>query len=339
MHARKRGLPAQPYIACGVINILLGTLAPRQVQYYTPSSRTTYETWIRRKVTAAQKANELEVLGRLKRDVEPLDDGKSALLWLGDRRKAKKAVLFFHGGAYISPLMPGHVEWCWQYVKAGIETGVETAVAVLEYTLAPEGRCPMQLSQAANGLSHILSAGFRPRDIVIGGDSAGGNLAAALLFHLVQPKPTVDPIKLDEPLCAAFLVSPWVTGRTSDASFKENRRVDMISASLVTKATNNVGLASTAFPLDMDSSYFQRLSTAVTRMYVSAGNHEVLRDQVVAYVDKVRSLSPGVEIRFDLQPTAAHDFILLEGQREHNGECTKAMRSWMETLLAENNRQ
>lgn len=275
----------------------------------------------------------------MKRDVEPLDDGKSALLWLGDRRKAKKAVLFFHGGAYISPLIPGHVEWCWQYVNVGIETGVETAVAVLEYTLAPEGRYPMQLSQAVNGLSHMLSAGFRPRDIVIGGDSAGGNLAAALLFHLVQPKPTVDPIKLEEPLYAAFLVSPWVTDRTNDASFKENRQVDMISASIVTKATSNFGLASAAFPLGMDSSYFRRLSTAVTQMYVTAGNHEVLRDQVVAYIDKIRCHSPGVEIRFDLQPTAAHDFILLEGQRERIGEYTKAMRSWMKALLSTNNGQ
>lgn len=349
LSARSRGLPFRPYLACAVVNILLGTLSARQIQHYSPSTKKAYEEWVRRKVAAAQKVKEPEVLSRLKCDVEPLDDGKSSLLWLGNRQKAKKVVLFFHGGGYIAPMMTGHVEWCWQaYITAGIETGVETAVAVLQYSLAPGGRYPTQLRQAANGLSHILSAGFGPRDIVIGGDSAGGNLAAALLCHLVQPQPTVDPVELEEPLAAAFLVSPWVTGRTSDASFTENSRVDMISAWTITKAGRdllggNNNLAGDAgqgvptnisFPLDVEPSYFEGLSTAVRQIYVTAGNHEVFRDQVVAYVDKVRRLSAGIEVRFDLQKTTAHDFIFIEGHHKQIGECTTAMRDWMKNLLS-----
>lgn len=321
------------------------------MQYYSPNAEKTYETWIRQKLTAAKKSGDLETLGRAKYDVEPLDDGKASLLWLGDRQKAKKVVLFFHGGGYISPMTPGHVEWCWQaYVKAGIEAKVETAVAVLQYTLAPGGKYPTQLRQAANGLSHLLSAGFRPADIVIGGDSAGGNLTDVLLHHLVQPQPTVEPITLEGPLAAAFLVSPWVTNRTTDASFKENSGVDMISAWIVTKSTRDLlgsdvaegrltNSQRNAFALETEPSYIQQLSSAVSQIYVTAGNHEIFRDQVVAYVDRLRRLSRGVEVRFDFQQTAAHDFVLLEGQRNEDGEYTRAMREWTKTILLADHKQ
>ncbi|KAF5241848.1 hypothetical protein FANTH_8964 [Fusarium anthophilum] len=134
-----------------------------------------YPAGISSRSKEAKKFGHQQYITRLVYDREVLEDGKSSLLWIGDRKQAKKVVLFFHGGGFAAPMTTGHLDWCWRaYVLSGIEKGVEAAVAVLEYTLIPEARYPVQLRQAASGLAHLLHKGISPQDIIIGGDSAGG---------------------------------------------------------------------------------------------------------------------------------------------------------------------
>ncbi|ENH62886.1 Esterase [Fusarium oxysporum f. sp. cubense race 1] len=337
-----RGLPARLFLVCAVIKVVLRTFSPRQIQYLSLSTKEAYKSWIRRRIAKAKKVGDLTAAARLRYDWEPLDDGNSSLLWIGNRREAKKVVLFCHGGGYVCPLLPGHLEWCWRaYVAAGIEMETEVAVAVLEYTLCPEARYPVQLRQAADALAHLLSSKVRPRDIVIGGDSAGANLTAQLLCHLIEPHPAVPEVLLPEPLLGAFLVSPWVTRCTDDASFRENCWIDMLSGPTVDKSTRELlgpdieeTSASLAFPLDRDKSCFEGMESILKQLYVSVGAHEVFRDQGIALVREIRHLNPKLDVRVDMQTRQAHDFILLEGQEERDGECIQHMKDWMRDLLA-----
>lgn len=325
-----------------VMRVALSTMAPRQMQYCSRSTSGEYRHWIDSQRRMAVKAGEVEAEARLKTDIEPLDtEVKANLLWIGDRERAEKVVLFSHGGGYMVPIRKGHLEWCWRaYVAPGLEDGgVETAVAVLQYTVTPGARFPTQLRQAASGLSRILASGFRPQDVIIGGDSAGGNLTATLLCHLIQPVMDVPEVKIKEPLGGAFLVSPWVKHAVSDPSFTENDGVDMLNAGVVRRARNEllgnerVRIQGATFPLDGEDLYFEGLSTVVSHMFVTVGDDEVLRDQAVAYVERVRRLGGGLEVRFDLQEKMAHDFILLEGERGWDGPCILAMREWMKGVL------
>ncbi|KAH6988509.1 Alpha/Beta hydrolase protein [Ilyonectria destructans] len=343
-----RGLPIGQYLSCAVVRVLLGTFAPRQIQYLSPSTKKTYEAWIERKVSKAEKVGNAEIIGKLQGDIEPLEDGNSSLLWLGNRHKAKKVVLFLHGGGYVAPMIPGHLEWCWRtYIAAGMETNVEVAVAVLQYTLCPEARHPVQLRQAVDGLSHLLASGFHPEDIVVGGDSAGGNLTAQLLCHLAHPHPVVREVELSQPLAGSFLVSPWISRLTSHASYSENGWIDMLSGPIVDSATKALlgpeaaqqSYADLAFPLDGESSRFSGLNNVVSQLYVTTGDQEVFRDQGIAFVHVVRQLNPTLKVRFDVQQKCAHDFILFEGEDERTGECMEAMKSWMTDLLATSNNQ
>ncbi|EWY79770.1 hypothetical protein FOYG_17060 [Fusarium oxysporum NRRL 32931] len=340
-----RGIPARLFVVCAVIKVVLGTLSPRQIQYISLSTKEAYKSWIRRRIAKAKKLGNPAAIARLRYDLEPLDDGHSSLLWIGNRRQAKKVVLFFHGGGYISPLLPGHLEWCWRaYVSAGIETETEVAVAVLEYTLCPEARYPVQLRQAASALAYLLSQEIRPRDIVIGGDSAGASLTTQLLCHLIEPHPTVREIILSEPLLGVFLVSPWVTRYTNDASFTDNAWIDMLSGPTVNKSTRELlgpdidetqgKSASLAFPLDRDKSCLEGMASILNQLYVTVGTHEVFRDQGIALVREIRYLNPKLDVRLDMQNRQAHDFILLEGQEERDGECIQQMKGWMRDLLA-----
>ncbi|GAB7322425.1 hypothetical protein MBLNU13_g03371t1 [Cladosporium sp. NU13] len=143
-------------------------------------------------------------------------------------------LLYFHGGGYRNPLEGnGHMPVVLECAKA-LDA---TRVFILEYGLTPELQYPGQLVQAACALNLLLNQlGYRPDQVVIGGDSAGGNLALALLAHIKQPHPlvpNVERVPVDGELKGALLISPWVSNKPAAASYKENAKKDYLTREAV----------------------------------------------------------------------------------------------------------
>lgn len=69
----------------------------------------------------------------------------------------KIPMLILTGGAYVSPSWAGHFEILLDRIK-NIHASLpgHLGVLVLAYTLAPEGRYPLQLKQAMAGLNHVV---------------------------------------------------------------------------------------------------------------------------------------------------------------------------------------
>lgn len=341
--AFRQKLNYRHFLLCAHIRTIFSTFSARQVQALSAPSSSVYRTWLEQKTWRnSDRANS----DRLIHDVQPLlDVGDSSILWIGNRRKATKVVLFFHGGGFIAPMMPGHLEWCWNaYVMAGAEAGVEVAVAMLRYTLCPGGLPPLQLRQAAAALAEVRNAGFHPKDIIIGGDSAGGNLTLQVLGHLLHPHPEAQLVKLEEPLSAAFLVSPWVSVHTDSRSFHENKFSDMLSSEIMTgMADDSIGYGGLESqrdngymaPLDVDASWLNGLNTVVDSVYVTVGKKEILYDQGVRIADMIRRLNPPVELRMEEAEKEAHDFILVEGWIGQAGDATQRMKRWFTQLISE----
>ncbi|KAK0649537.1 Alpha/Beta hydrolase protein [Cercophora newfieldiana] len=350
--ATARGIPLRYFANSAFCRFSLEKIAPLEIQFTIPSTAKLYASWIKSRAKSADsKRNDVVeqyAASRLKHDVEALPDGASSLLWVGDRSRATKFVYFFHGGGYISPLQPGHLEWCLRaYVAAAAEQpGEEVAVAVLQYTLCPAAQYPTQLAQAAAGLAHLLASGVRPRDSVIGGDSAGGNLTAQLLGHLLHPHPAAEKITLSEPLAGAFLVSPVVSRRTDYKSFVDNGSIDMLCPAIIRKTCDGVlgGVASYeaevnegkswAMPLDGDAeAWFTGLKDVVRAVYVTAGAQECLLDQSVEVAECIRKGNPGLDVRLEVSKNEAHDWILMEGEAKADGDATRRMRAWATSAL------
>ncbi|KAH6972883.1 Alpha/Beta hydrolase protein [Ilyonectria sp. MPI-CAGE-AT-0026] len=343
-----RGLPLRDYVLCGVYKALQDVFDARETQYLCPPTKEVYKSWVEVEISKLSPGADSEKAGRLSCDIEPLEDGNSSILWLGDRNKAKKVVLFFHGGGFTTPMLTSYMEWLWRsFIVAGIEAETEVAVAILEYTLCPVARYPMQLRHAASGLSHLLASGIPPENIIIGGDSAGGNLTGQLMCHLVWPHPEAVQSNLAKPFAGVFLISPWLTKETNDRSFVENGSIDMLSADFVKSIigvvvgyndweTRSTEECSHLFALDMEKPWMHRLSALTNQMYVSVGYHEVFRDQCIDFVGQVQKSNPEMELQFDLQETMAHDFILIEGDDKRNGECIEALKKWTKSVLIAN---
>ncbi|KAK4641662.1 hypothetical protein QC761_513010 [Podospora bellae-mahoneyi] len=345
-----RGASLKYYTLCAFNKFGLRHLTPLQLQFMRPPTVAYYKSWVRKQSIAAIKrlstSNDTPkpedlVLSELKVDIESLHDGQSSLLWLGHRTKAKKVVLFFHGGGYAIPMLPGHINWCHRaYLLA---SPGDVAVAILQYTLVPHGKYPTQLKQAAAGLDHILKAGVKPENIIFGGDSAGGNLTCSLLSHLLHPHPDAVAVSLSRPIAGAFLVSPWVSTRTDTASYKKNNGIDMLSTPTVDSACGHLlpenltdedraWVMPVDLPRERQEAWFKGLDKVVSEVYITAGEQEVFLDQSVQLADVFKKVNNKLDVKVELMKSEAHDWILLEGENQHDGDATKRMRSWVRGL-------
>lgn len=99
--------------------------------------------------------------------------------------EARPVLLFLHGGGWVQGDLETHDGPC-----ARIAEWSGAMVLALDYRLAPEHKFPAALedSIAAHGWlrEHGASIGADPARVAVAGDSAGGNLAAALCQHCVR---------------------------------------------------------------------------------------------------------------------------------------------------------
>ncbi|KAF8987478.1 hypothetical protein BDZ89DRAFT_1087709 [Hymenopellis radicata] len=84
-------------------------------------------------------------------------------------------------------------------------------MAVLSYSLIPEGIFPTPLKQLLQTISHLVERGTPASEIYLVGDSAGANLILQLFAHGLHPIPCVpQTISPETKFGGVYLMSPWV---------------------------------------------------------------------------------------------------------------------------------
>lgn len=107
-----------------------------------------------------------------------------------------RVLLYLHGGGYCYGSCSTRRDLAARLSRSGC-----VRVLVPEFRLAPEHCFPAAVDDAVRVYRWLISSGFAPERIVVGGDSAGGGLAVALLVSL---RDAGDPLP-----AAAVLLSPW----------------------------------------------------------------------------------------------------------------------------------
>lgn len=140
-------------------------------------------------------------------------DRPGGLHWVvSGRPVCRQVLLYFHGGGYIVGSPQTH-----ERMLARLSRLARIEVCAPRYSLAPDNPFPAAFEDARAAWRELRRLGYAPRDILIGGDSAGGGLALALLSECC--------------LCgqapgAAFALSPWTDLTLSGASLSGNRAAD-----------------------------------------------------------------------------------------------------------------
>ena len=137
-------------------------------------------------------------------------------------------LLYFHGGGYVNPMRAvGHVP----FVLSCAAASQAKEVVFVEYSLAPEYQYPTQLIQAIASFRYLVDTlKVSPDDMIIGGDSAGGNMVGALLAHLAVPSPYAAPLdRGGKKVRAALFVCPWTSMSVDFDSYKTNDGKDYLN--------------------------------------------------------------------------------------------------------------
>ncbi|MEG1858491.1 MAG: alpha/beta hydrolase, partial [Pseudoflavonifractor sp.] len=125
----------------------------------------------------------------------------------------RKAILYCHGGGYTS----GNLGYA-RVLSAKLAAATGFEVLSFEYRLAPEHPFPAAVDDAMRAWDYLMYQGYGARDIVVAGDSAGGNLALVLTSQLKAAGRRL-PARL-------ILMSPWTDMTAGGKSYAERTDMD-----------------------------------------------------------------------------------------------------------------
>ncbi len=92
------------------------------------------------------------------------------------------AIIFFHGGGWVLGDLETHDALCRR-----LASEAKCTVIAVDYSLSPEARYPTALNECYEATVHVIENAsqfnVRPDRVAVAGDSAGGNLAAAVALR------------------------------------------------------------------------------------------------------------------------------------------------------------
>lgn len=250
--------------------------------------------------------------------------------WLGDSQ-AKNVIIFIHGGGFVMPGKVFHLIFLQSLLDSLTSAGRSIGIFFLTYTLSPHAIYPTQLRQAVEGVRYVLES-HSPSDVILAGNSAGGNLAIGVLSHISHPHPAIKPLGLSEPLKGLMAMAPWCTFKSDWQSSKENSGKDCITARCLQNWSDAY------LGPDIMSDYYIEAVTAPTSWWESAqvkdtlilaGSEEILRDGVLEWASRFGQGNPNTTVV--VGPREGHDepifpTTVADGLETETG---KALKEWV----------
>ncbi len=196
--------------------------------------------------------------------------------------KTDKVCLFIHGGGWILGSSHDH-----RLLSASIAKSAGIPILSIDYRLAPEYPFPVPLEDSITAYNWLLSLGYKPENIVIAGDSAGGNLTLATLIKLRD-----DNIPLPK---AAVVMSPSVDFTFGDDSFFTNAPTDPILADVGVFWWFIAYSAGTKLSNPLLSPLYANLEK-LPPLLCQVSTCEILHSDSIRFVEKAKSSGINIEL-------------------------------------------
>ncbi|CAG9951332.1 unnamed protein product [Clonostachys rosea f. rosea IK726] len=224
-----------------------------------------------------------------------------------DGASDERVVLHFIGGAFVLAL---NTDSNGADVATSMSKHMQasrTFVAQYRVTTSSDSRFPAALQDIITFYSYILETGVKPSNVIVGGDSAGGNLVLGLLRYLetypVLPKPG-----------GAMAWSPWVnvTKTAGEDYYKSsNSKHDLLYGPLLHWGADAY-YPEEATLSDDEVAYISPLHRpfkTTVPLWLHSGMAESFHDDIKEFADEMTAVE-GNSIKLCSTKAAPHDILL-----------------------------
>ena len=272
--------------------------------------------------TALELGGAVEPVARIEDVVIPDADGgslRARAYWPMVAAEHLGVLVWLHGGGWYV----GDVE-CFDRVTRQLANASGAVCVSVDYRLAPEHRFPAAVDDARAAVRWAAGHGAAqlgtdPQRVVVGGDSAGGNLAAVAARHeraIVR---------------AQLLAYPALDAAMAGDSYREFAAGPMLTPDAMADCWDRyLGDADRADP---DASPLAaRDLDGLPPAYIAVAGHDVLRDDGLRYAEALRAA--GVEVTLDRYDDMVHSFLRWGGVVDRARELIEALGDYARAALA-----
>ena len=207
-------------------------------------------------------------------------------------------VLMLHGGGYVLPVSQNNIHGAILYSKY---IG-DSDVLLPDYKVASQGSHMEALLNAYNAYLYLKT---KYKNIVLAGQSAGGNLALGLLEYLKDNN-------VELPKCV-ILASPWTDYKCEGKSYRENMTEDILFGSLsgdILPDPYEGKHDKYMFPLEFDM-------TGYPPIMINVAKTEMLLSDSLSLYDKLDQ----EKSELYLYPLMWHDFYTHDDELKECNDC------------------
>ncbi|KAJ4992469.1 alpha beta hydrolase fold-3 domain containing protein [Stagonosporopsis vannaccii] len=279
---------------------------------------------------------------RSNRDVQPVEIGATwypAPLSAAAGKSGVRVVLHIHGGAYVSG--DGRTQASGYFARLLQQHAGASHVLIPQYRVSTlpasptSNPFPAALQDSLTAYLYLLhDLRVAPADIVLSGDSAGGNAAIALLRYLSEHGAA---LRLPQP-AAALLWSPWIDPADTSCSYVHNNpnyATDYLCPPFTAWGSSAfAGLGGAATLASPYVTHKKRPFATPVPLFVNTGGREVLYYDDCEWAKDMQH--HGNDVTLDVEKLVPHDVLLVGNILGFHAEataCATRAGAWLEQKL------
>lgn len=219
-------------------------------------------------------------------EIAPLTPEDAAIhgewIYVNRSHMKKYIILYCHGGGYST----GSSLYA-RTLTTKLAASTSMDVLSFDYRLAPENPYPAATRDAMQVWNYLMLMGYGARDVVVAGDSAGGNLALSLCLKLKSEKRLLPR--------GLVLMSPWTDLTASGKSHVTKAGIDpVLNAGYLQEMIENYARGQ-----DLENPLISPLFgdyTGFPPVYIQVGSNEILHDDAAMLYKKLLKDNVGVKM-------------------------------------------